>query len=50
MDETVKYVKRGLRNNELPDPEIIPEVNLNRDNVFLTSMNVEDHEVLRTSK
>lgn len=49
--QAIKYVRRGKPGlDQLPDPDIIPEVNLNRDGVFLTSMNVEDHEILRTSK
>jgi len=49
----VKYLKkskRALRNDaSLPNPEIIPEVNLHRDRTFLTAMNVENNEVLRTT-
>lgn len=36
--------------NQLPDPEVLPDPSLHRDNVFLTSMNVEDHDVLRTTR
>jgi hypothetical protein len=47
----VKYLRRRKDGgpDELPDPNIIPDAGLHRDNVFLTSMNVEDHEILRTS-
>ena len=29
---------------------MLPDPSLHRDNVFLTSMNVEDHDVLRTTR
>ena len=38
-----------LNKNILPDPEIIPEANLGRDNTFLTAMNVENNDILQTS-
>jgi hypothetical protein len=45
----IKYLRRKKEGeDELPDPNIIPDASLHRDNVFLTSMNVEDHEVLRS--
>ncbi len=48
---TVKYVRRTWkRTQELPDPEAMPDAGLHRGNVFLTSMNVEDHELLRIAK
>ena len=44
----VKYLRRRKEgDDELPDPNMIPDAGLHRDNVFLTSMNVEDHEILR---
>ena len=46
----VKYLKRGRKDGDgLPDPNVAPDASLHRDNVFLTSMNVEDHEILRTT-
>ena len=49
----VKYLKKSniaLRNDaSLPNPEIIPEVNLHRDKTFLTAMNVENNDILRTT-
>ena len=38
-----------LQGAALPDPEVIPEVDLHRGRTFLTAMNVEDHEALRTT-
>ena len=49
----IKYVRRRKQpgmDNQLPDPEVLPDPSLHRDNVFLTSMNVEDHDVLRTTR
>jgi hypothetical protein len=46
----IKYVRRRKQPDALPDPEVIPDASLHRDNVFLTSMNVEDHDVLRTTR
>ena len=46
----VKYLKRGRKDGDgLPDPNVVPDASLHRDNVFLTSMAVEDHEILRTT-
>ena len=45
----IKYLRRKKDGeDELPDPNIIPDASLHRDNVFLTSMNVEDHDVLKS--
>jgi hypothetical protein len=45
-------IKRGKRRNNtlnqtLPDPEIVPDGDLNRDNTFLTNMNVAGHDIFR---
>ena len=47
-------VKRGKRRNNtlnqtLPDPEIIPDADLNRDGTFLTNMNVAGHDIFRAT-
>ena len=49
MPGPIKYVKRARKDGDgqLPDPNVLPDASLHRDNVFLTSMNVEDHEILR---
>jgi hypothetical protein len=47
-------IKRGKRRNNtlnqtLPDPEIVPDGDLNRDNTFLTNMNVAGHDIFRVT-
>lgn len=48
----VKYVRRAWKEPgaALPDPDATPDATLHRGNVFLTSMNVEDHEILRLAE
>lgn len=48
----VKYVRRAWKEpgGPLPDPDAPPDAGLHRGNVFLTSMNVEDHEILRLAE
>jgi len=52
----IKYLKKyqskklPIGSNELPDPEVIPEVNFHRGHTFLTAMNVEQHDALKTEE
>jgi len=34
-----------LNKNTLPDPEVVPQANLGRDQTFLTAMNVENNDI-----
>ena len=54
---TIKYLKgkwqpgqkpgpnKMLERGKLPDPEVIPTANLQRDHTFLTAMNVENNDI-----
>ena len=48
----IKFVKKAWTKPQsiLPDPDQAPDASLHRGNVFLTSMNVEDNEILKLAQ